>query len=58
MADSDLLRCSKCNGRKKIIGLGMMEKECPTCFGIGWVSKTPVEVKANKTRKNVDTQNK
>jgi hypothetical protein len=38
-------RCHLCNGSKIIRGLGMMEKECTECFGIGWVSNESVDVK-------------
>ena len=34
-------RCSICRGSKKIKGLGNMEKECPECKGIGFVSDAP-----------------
>lgn len=33
-----LSRCSSCHGRKRLIGLGNMEKECHVCKGIGWVT--------------------
>jgi hypothetical protein len=48
---SDIIRCTRCNGTKRIIGLGLLEKECDVCTGIGWVSKTPVEIKIKKRKK-------
>lgn len=33
-----LSRCTSCHGRKRIVGLGNIEKECPVCKGIGWVT--------------------
>lgn len=50
MAD-DLKRCLLCNGTKRVRGLGMIEKECIECHGIGWVSKNPVDVKVKKRKK-------
>lgn len=47
----DLVRCPVCRGRKKIIGLGLLEKDCDHCVGIGWISKKPVEIKVKKSRK-------
>ena len=29
--------CKSCRGQKKVIGLGMMEKTCESCKGIGWI---------------------
>lgn len=39
---SDIVKCSKCQGRKRFLGAGMMEHDCDGCNGIGWVKK-PVE---------------
>lgn len=36
-----LQRCDQCNGRKKIIGLGGMQKDCPSCKGIGHITIKP-----------------
>ena len=36
------IHCSICRGRKKILGLGSMMKECPSCKGAGWIE---IEVK-------------
>ena len=32
-----LVRCTRCNGRKNVLGLGGMRKACPDCKGIGFV---------------------
>jgi hypothetical protein len=32
----DYTRCTQCRGAKKIKGLGGMEKNCPSCKGIGY----------------------
>ena len=29
--------CSVCRGRKKVIGMGMMEADCYRCHGIGYI---------------------
>jgi phage FluMu protein Com len=31
------LRCVQCQGKKKIAPLGFIEKECPSCHGIGHI---------------------
>lgn len=36
---SDLIRCTGCKGQKKITGLGLIERNCPDCEGIGHVKK-------------------
>ena len=33
---SDIIRCDSCKGRKRVLGMGGMEKQCPDCGGIGW----------------------
>lgn len=45
MSTDDLIRCTRCNGRKIIIGLGMLEKQCPDCIGIGWLAKNTIDIK-------------
>jgi DnaJ-class molecular chaperone len=35
-------RCDCCKGQKEINGLGGMKKECPECYGVGYVK---IEVK-------------
>lgn len=39
---SELARCSTCKCQKKILGLGLIERNCDDCDGIGWV-KNKVE---------------
>lgn len=34
---SNIQKCSGCHGRKKVEGLGMIEKVCQLCEGIGFV---------------------
>lgn len=33
--------CGTCKGIKKVYGMGMMEKTCTACFGIGYIDKEP-----------------
>lgn len=33
--------CVRCNGQKKVQGLGFIEITCPTCKGAGYVSGIP-----------------
>lgn len=42
---TDIHRCSQCLGAKKVMGMGMMTKECPTCKGIGWIKKERIPFK-------------
>lgn len=38
-------RCLRCNGKKTVMGLGSIHKECDECFGIGHVDydvKVPI----------------
>lgn len=49
-----LSRCGECGGRKQIIGLGCIYKNCPTCKGIGYVEIDEIKVNepvATKTKK-------
>jgi phage FluMu protein Com len=41
---SEIIRCDSCRGLKRIVGLGMIEKDCPECRGVGFVELMPVEV--------------
>jgi hypothetical protein len=36
---SEIKRCETCSGRKQVMGLGWMIKDCPGCHGIGWIKK-------------------
>lgn len=65
---SDTQRCSECSGKKKVMGLGLLIKDCPTCEGIGWVKKdvkpfteelvpeTRIVKRKGRPPKNVETQ--
>ena len=44
-------RCDTCTGRKTVIGLGCMIKECPTCYGVGFVTVKDEPVVPKRTRK-------
>lgn len=44
-------RCESCNGRKTVIGLGCMSKECPECYGVGFVTVKDEPVPVKRTRK-------
>ncbi|HEX2549329.1 MAG TPA: hypothetical protein VHM20_05835 [Gammaproteobacteria bacterium] len=37
---SDLARCESCEGRKTILGLGGIRRNCQVCNGVGWVKKS------------------
>jgi phage FluMu protein Com len=43
MSDAVLVRCARCNGGKKIMGMGMLQKPCPDCSAIGWIEVKPIE---------------
>lgn len=43
-------RCDTCVGRRTIIGLGGLVKECPTCKGVGHV-KIEEKPQHNKDRR-------
>lgn len=47
-----LNRCDCCHGRRKITGLGGMERECGNCKGVGFVKfeAEPVVVVKRKRR--------
>jgi DnaJ-class molecular chaperone len=32
-----MINCDSCKGRKKIVGLGNIQQDCPSCRGIGWI---------------------
>ena len=32
-----MIQCDGCRGRKKIVGLGNIQQDCPACRGIGWI---------------------
>ncbi len=54
---TDIVRCECCQGRKKVMGLGMMMKDCSECLGVGFVNAAPKDDKyaPKKDSKNKDT---
>lgn len=32
-----LSRCSGCQGQKRVMGIGSLERDCAVCKGIGWL---------------------
>lgn len=38
-----LKNCSRCEGSKKVIGMGCMKEDCPQCKGVGKVLDEKVE---------------
>ena len=32
-----MIRCNACQGRKTIMGLGTLERDCTECNGTGWI---------------------
>ena len=56
---NDITRCASCKGRKKFIGLGMIEKSCGECKGIGWTStEKPITNELPIKTKSVSTKRK
>ena len=37
---ADVNRCHLCGGRKQVMGLGCMMKDCYECNGVGWIACT------------------
>jgi hypothetical protein len=63
--NENLVRCNKCLGKKKITGLGMIEKQCPDCIGIGWLAEKKIDImkkpeiiykKRGRKKKEVDNE--
>ncbi len=48
---SNLIRCDSCLGLKRIKGLGNIEKDCPSCRGIGWISGADKELETELSEK-------
>lgn len=44
------IRCYKCDGKKTIIGLGMINKECDCCHGVGHVKVADAAEPKDKKR--------
>lgn len=34
-----LVRCRRCGGAKKVVGMGYIQEDCPACGGAGYVAK-------------------
>ncbi len=44
-----IIKCQMCMGGKKLMGLGMIFKDCSDCTGLGWViDKTHKKAKKKK----------
>ncbi len=39
-----IIRCDLCRGKKRVIGLGMIEKKCQNCKGVGHLIKDEEDV--------------
>lgn len=39
-----IIRCTQCNGRKKILSLGNMIKDCSQCRGLGHIEEKKEEL--------------
>lgn len=48
---SDSKTCTACKGRKRIMGIGMMEADCKTCAGTGKI----IEDKDKELREDMRT---
>lgn len=46
-------KCNNCNGKKKVLGLGGIVKNCSECQGVGY---TKAKETCNKKRKNSDLE--
>ena len=44
-------RCETCVGKKTIVGLGMISKQCPDCKGVGHVKVEPVTDNKDKHKR-------
>lgn len=45
------LRCPQCLGLKKTWGLGMIERECQECKGLGYVTLNPEPIIEEKMKR-------
>ncbi len=45
------VRCDGCDGRKLVVGLGGMKRDCPTCKGVGFTSDVAPETNVVVKRK-------
>ncbi len=53
-----LQRCTQCQGRKEITGLGMVTRKCTACSGIGYIDTQPTETVAVTTNTTTNTATK
>ncbi len=51
---SDLVRCDSCEGKKNILSLGGMYKQCQPCLGIGWIAAKKVDIYKAKEQPKSD----
>lgn len=47
-------RCNSCNGQKKVTPLGFIQKECPACKGIGFISLDSKKYKTDDVLENLN----
>lgn len=47
---SELIKCAKCKGAKKIMGLGMIVADCKECNGVGYKNEAKVDNKAETVK--------
>jgi DnaJ-class molecular chaperone len=45
------VRCDGCHGKRYLIGLGGMQKECPACRGVGYVKLVSERAKPGPKKK-------
>lgn len=43
-------RCTKCSGRKVIRGMGMVEKKCDECKGVGYLESDEIANKPSREK--------
>lgn len=50
-----MIKCSRCNGHKTILGMGNMRENCKECEGKGFIEDKaipPIDVKKSKGKMN------
>lgn len=43
-----ITRCDNCLGKKVVMGLGQLLKDCPSCKGVGHIKTLSVDVEVDK----------
>ncbi len=38
-----MIKCTRCNGNKMIIGMGGMKNKCSVCAGVGFLPESKVD---------------